>query len=59
MQCTRHAGGPALLEYAIVPFVFFIILALVVGGLAVFRYQEVPISLGSDALLRPMAAIII
>jgi Flp pilus assembly protein TadG len=34
--------GATLLEYAIVaPISFFIVLALIVGGMAVFRYQEV------------------
>jgi Flp pilus assembly protein TadG len=42
MNLSRRRSGAALLEYAIVaPFVFFVILALVVGGMAVFRYQEV------------------
>lgn len=42
LKSSLRRPAASLLEYAVVaPMVFFILLALVVGGMAIFRYQEV------------------
>ncbi len=41
-QCQRRRSGAHLVECALVfPIVFFVILTIVVGGMGVYRYQQV------------------